>query len=241
MHAFIVGCQRCGTTYLAEMLDQHPQIRMVRPLQPEPKFFLSLDNFRRGGTYYDELYGSPNGSAVLCEKSCSYLEHNEVLGRIKGCFPESRVLILLRNPVERTISHYFYSVRNGLESRPIEDALFGPEPPTEPPGISMSPFRYVARSCYGSYVNDCLKVFPDARVLITETVTGSSAAIQDVYEYLGVDRCFVPARLHETVNAGVRPDRVPEALRRRLSERFSSEIRVLEELVDRDLSRFWES
>ena len=50
--AFIVGVQRCGTTFLYHLLDQHPQITMARPVRPEPKVFLS-DSVTGDAAAYD--------------------------------------------------------------------------------------------------------------------------------------------------------------------------------------------
>lgn len=239
MHAFIVGCQRGGTTYLAEMLDQHPQIRMVRPLEPEPKFFLSLENCTRGPAHYHQLYGPPGDRAVVCEKTTSYMEYDEIPGRIRSCFPDARILIMLRNPVERAISHYFYSVQNGLERRPVEEGLFGPEPATRPANLSMSPFRYVPRSRYVRSVSNYLSSFPDANVLVTESIVGNPDGIRKVYEYLGVDAAFVPGNPSQKVNAGPPTPAVSEAIRRRLAELLMPQVDELEKLVSADLRSWW--
>lgn len=239
MNAFVVGCQRSGTTYLAEMLDQHPRIRMVRPLQPEPKFFLSADNCRRGSEYYHELYGRADEGTVVCEKTCSYMEHDEIPGRIRACFPGASILILLRNPVERAISHYRYSVDNGLECRSIEEAMFGPEPSERPAAISMSPYRYVSRSRYVHAVGNYLRHFPRTKVLITESIVGNADGIREVYEFLGANHGFVPRDVSRRVNAGVRGGEVSKEVRHRLAELLMPQVEELERLLDADLRKWW--
>ena len=49
-HLLVIGAQRCGTTYLHDLLDAHPEIAMARPARPEPKVFLA-----------DELAGARPG------------------------------------------------------------------------------------------------------------------------------------------------------------------------------------
>ena len=53
---FIVGAQRSGSTYLYNMLDGHPQVSMVHPVRPEPKFFMNEQLVAKGKDYYEETY-----------------------------------------------------------------------------------------------------------------------------------------------------------------------------------------
>ena len=59
-HFFIVGAQRCGTTYLYNLLDEHPEIEMAKPVKPEPKFFMKDDLFEKGLDFYKEKLGRPH-------------------------------------------------------------------------------------------------------------------------------------------------------------------------------------
>src|SRR5712691_8572726 len=105
-HFVIVGAQRCGTTYLYRLLDEHPEIEMAKPLRPEPKFFLDDDRFPLGLSYYESQFFSEAGPRVRGEKSTSYIESDVAAQRIKATLPGAPMVAVLRDPVERAISNY---------------------------------------------------------------------------------------------------------------------------------------
>jgi hypothetical protein len=111
-HLFIIGAQRCGTTYLYKVLDSHPEIYMAKPLRPEPKFFINDLEYSNGKLYYENKYFSSidDSIKVLGEKGTSYIEHPDVSDRIKSFYPNAKIIVLLRNPVERAISNYFFFI-----------------------------------------------------------------------------------------------------------------------------------
>src|SRR5206468_3542937 len=119
----IIGAQRCGTTYLTQLLDEHPEIEMAKPLRPEPKFFLDYEQFARGAEYYDARYFSDAAARVRGEKSTSYIEHDVAVRRIVALFPEATIVAVVRDPVARAVSNHRFSTAEGAESRPLVDAL----------------------------------------------------------------------------------------------------------------------
>src|SRR6266576_1930600 len=104
-HFVIVGAQRCGTTYLYRLLDEHPEIEMAKPLWPEPKFFLDDERYPLGLPYYESQFFSEPETRVRGEKSTSYIESETAAQRIKATLPEAAVLVVLRDPVLRAISN----------------------------------------------------------------------------------------------------------------------------------------
>ena len=106
---FIVGAQRSGTTYLYHMLDQCRQVSMAKPVKPEPKFFLDeIEQFDLNE--YRNSYHSGCDSDVIAygEKSTSYYESPIVANRIFRNIPEAKIIFVLRNPIQRAISNYFF-------------------------------------------------------------------------------------------------------------------------------------
>lgn len=128
---FIAGAQKSGTTSLYALLKQHPNI--LPPQLKEPFFFGNDDRFERGLSSY--LPNFPPAIAIhraekktghACmsfDATTNYLDHPLAAQRIKQLVPEARVIILLRDPVERAFSHYKMAVRNGLESLSFAEAL----------------------------------------------------------------------------------------------------------------------
>lgn len=203
---FIVGAQRCGTTYFYHMLDAHPEIEMARPLRPEPKFFLLDELYERGIEYYENrFYRAEGGAKVRGEKSVSYMESEKAAARIARHYPASKLLFVLRDPVERAASNYFFSVRHGLEKLPMEDAFLREEERRrdyDAARVSVSPYAYLRRGRYVEYLAMYGRYFPRGamKVILYEALVASPSVLQDVYAFLDVAADFVPSRHGEVIN-----------------------------------------
>lgn len=240
-HLLVVGAQRCGTTYLASLLDAHPAITMARPARPEPKVFLSAEDSARGHLWYDAtFFAHATTELVLGEKSTSYLEDPEAPARAAAVLGEPDILVMLRDPVVRAVSNWRFSTDNGLETRPLEDALradLAGEQPWTHTGASVSPYAYVLRGRYSRYLAPWLAAFPrTTRVLFLEELRGDAERIAEVYAALGVDPSFRPPGADRPVNQS--EEQAPELsadLRRLLEEYFAEDAVPLGRQLHRDL------
>ncbi|MEM9022740.1 MAG: sulfotransferase [Bacteroidota bacterium] len=237
---FIVGAQRSGTTYLYSVLDEHPSIRMARPLRPEPKFFLKDEEYALGVAHYLNTYFPERAAGeVLGEKSTSYIESAEVAQRIRHLFPEAKVLIILRDPVFRAVSNYFFSVGHGIETRtPREVFVEGVEPPEFSRHISVSPFNYLGRGEYLRYVRMYREVFEADRlqVLIFEQFVNRLPEVQSLYGFLGVDPNYVPQNLEDKINSSHKVYNLDEEVEDHLYRYYVPHIDALENELNLDLS-----
>lgn len=206
---FIVGAQRSGSTYLYKILDDHPQITMVRPVRPEPKFFMNELLVEQGRDYYESQYFRELGENTLYlgEKSTSYIESAAATQRIHSFFPDARILMILRDPVVRAYSNYRFSVAHQLEKFTFMDALAA-----EPARLksakfttSVNPFAYRKRGYYIDYIEAYLNVFDASQleILIFEEFVSNLAGVQSMYRRLGVDDSFVPDSLGQVINPAI--------------------------------------
>jgi len=238
---FIVGAQRSGTTYLYHMLDAHPEICMAKPVSPEPKYFLSKDAPDQLSLYERKFYAhADHRTRIFGEKSTSYYETDNVAARIKRAYPESVIVFLLRNPVDRAISNYHFSVMNGFETRSLREVFLKKTPPPRRPShLSANPFRYIDRGDYLNYIRKYLQHFDQNKVLILvlENLANKAKTIQEVYRYLGVDDKYVPADLNERINPKEKNDfEDDDEVQRKLYTVFEDKIKALEEFLLLDLS-----
>lgn len=205
-HFFIAGAQRSGTTYLHTILSEHPEIELNQPWWPEPKFFLSEDAPSRIEEYLKKYYFR-NDAALHGEKSVCYMEHTEVVERIACAFPDARIIFILRDPVDRAISNYWYSVGNKLEDANIEQALtdesFADRPYDKAKIIGCPPYHYLRRGRYVSYLEKYLQHFDcdQIKILVSEDFFNNQKQISDLFEFLGINPNFSPPSMAKKVNS----------------------------------------
>lgn len=103
----IIGLGKCGTTTLADYLGMHPEVGMSAI--KEPHFFSYDFVFKRGIPWYATLFNQCRGARVLGEASTSYSrihQHPAVLQRIHDVLPKSKIIMMVRNPLDRIVSAY---------------------------------------------------------------------------------------------------------------------------------------
>ncbi len=192
---------------------------MARPIVPEPKYFLNDQNLSLAD-YHHSFFGHCNGEQVLGEKSTSYYEFDEAALRIKQTLPGARIVFVLRNPVERALSNYFFSHKNGLDPRSLDEVfcLKIPPPRTEYK-TSVDPFNYVGRGDYARAINHYLSIFGHERVgvFLYEHLTRSLDGICSLCTYIGAERSpaflkSVSDDLGTFVNAAPREHPVEDAV-----------------------------
>jgi hypothetical protein len=114
-----LGVQKGGTTSLQKLLEQHPGAFL--PPAKEVHYF-SL-HYARGAAWYRQQFALAGAGKCHGEITPYYLFHPEAAGRIKALLPQARLVVLLRDPVDRALSQYFHSRRLGLEPLGLEEAL----------------------------------------------------------------------------------------------------------------------
>ena len=108
---FIVGAPRSGTTSLYNYLKTIPEIFMS-PVK-EPGYFIPNDFRGFSEKKYLELFKNVKDEIVIGEASAGYLASQEAAFRIKKEIPNAKIIITLRDPVERTFSDYLNNLRTG--------------------------------------------------------------------------------------------------------------------------------
>ena len=195
---------KAGTSSLARYLGAHPEIFMTSDPK-EPTYFLTREQlldvlpgvekrgFWRGEEYYLKLFETAGDRPVIGEASANYARLNRVAGvpeRIHAFNPDARILFIMRDPVERTLSHYWYMVRFFRETRGLLEAL-------------REDADYIDTSDYALQLRPYLALFGADRVLAitTEALAGQPVqTMSAVFEWLGVDPAHVPSNLAERVN-----------------------------------------
>lgn len=175
----ILGTMKGGTTSLFDHLARHPSV--TPPVTKEIHFF-DL-GFRNGAEWYATQLRAANRSArspFTGEASPYYLFHPAAPRRVAQTCPLARLLVLLREPVARAISHYHHAVRLGFETLAPEPAFAAEEERIGPQRrllregtIEDAPafqhLSYKARGRYAEQLEAWLECFPPSQILVLQS------------------------------------------------------------------------
>ncbi len=196
-----VGGHKCGSTWLFEMLIQHPEIST--PLYKEPNFFNR--DFARGFDYYYSLWQKPG---LRGEFSQDYFTDGQALHKIKKHCPEVKLIISLRNPYERMISHYLQWTRMN-EEKNIEINEY-----------IASHRILVERSLYYKYLNLIFSLFPIENIHLIFFEQLSQTPLQvllDIFSFLQISQDYVPKNYQKKSGEAFIPDNLKlERMRQKL-------------------------
>lgn len=250
----IAGAYRGGTTTLRRWLGDHPQVFM--PALAEPSFFAfdegtypphmlegSNDAFRRRRTTsanaYEQLFDSAPEGSVAGECSPEYLRAPGSAKRILDALPDCRVILSLRNPVDRLISDWKMCSRDGVESLGLRAALETADQRNESGEFGG---HYLATSRYTEGLLEFFEVLPRSNVLvlIQERWTATpAAAARQLGEFLHLDSTLFNRELPRTHLSGIPTSRLARhawTVRRRAAPYLSGRVpQSLQGVIDRRL------
>jgi hypothetical protein len=191
---FIVGAAHAGTAALGTYLGRHPDIFMAAP--PETHYFSAVRPGPRDTLFhpvvserdaYLALFSTARPEQLWAETSSSYLWSAEAPARIHAADPDARIVVMLRDPVERAWAHYWHAVREGFERRSFLRTV---REEMERPGTWGVDAVYIGAGFYADAVAQYLEMFGRERVdvLFFETFRAHPrGAVHDLLAWLGLD------------------------------------------------------
>lgn len=188
---FIVGAQKAGTTSLKHYLGEHPKV--MTHLQKEFAFFYDDAEYAEGTeAAYKKYFGGHHPGKVLLAKNAGLYVKESGLQRLQKHNPDCKIVLLLRNPVERSYSAYLMEKNYGNfsgEFDEIKDII---------KTASREDWRFeffIRMGMYAEYVQMLQKYFPKEHIHIIRFEELSSDPIgvcQHLFRQLGVDATFQP-------------------------------------------------
>jgi hypothetical protein len=160
-NCLIIGAMKAATTSLHEYLSRHPQCQMSRP--KEINFFGKNTYRQRGVRWYDSHFGAKD-KIVWGEASTSYSNWpavRDVPLDVHEYNPAMRLIYVLRDPIDRFVSHYLHNRNAGCESRSISEVVNA----LRQDGAS----RYLMQSKYAEQLAQYLKYFSHDQILLVTT------------------------------------------------------------------------
>lgn len=195
----IVGVARCGTTSLFHYLEQHPEIGMSRI--KEPKYFSSLDlnlpqkgigddtvysKVIRNESEYDNLFKHIDKESAIGEGSSDYFYyHEDVIPRIKSKLGNPKIIICLRNPIDRAYSAYSNLTRDSREKLTFQEGLKAES--SRITGNWDWMWYYKTGSLYSEALNHFMQSFSNVKVILFDDLESHpKEVLSEVFSFLEV-------------------------------------------------------
>jgi hypothetical protein len=200
----IIGVQKGGTTALSHFLAQHPDIGMATTKEVhlfdapdfDPAWSVAEINER-----YQPYFLGMEQRPILGEATPIYIAWQEIIPEIKRYNPQLKVIVLLRDPVERALSQYAMEFVRNNEARPLwlalllEGARLHRDKSRAPLGARRC-HSYRTRGEYVEQLEHLRRHFPDKQILVidnTELIGQHDQTLVRVYDFLGVPVVDLPA------------------------------------------------
>ncbi|MEK6609013.1 MAG: sulfotransferase [Myxococcota bacterium] len=191
----IAGVLGAGTGQLYALLLQHPDVYLPLPMAPECNFFYKTAEYEKGIDYYVRRYFSAwSGQHAIGERSSLLLSGEWVPERLHRALPDVRLVVLVRDPVERAYAHYRFTAFAGFEELTFEQALRAEDARADAePDLGWRELRryaYFRRGLYEQQLRAFLRFFPRERVLVLRSdalVAGRDDTMRRVFAFLRVD------------------------------------------------------
>ncbi len=192
-NVFIVGAPKCGTTSLFEYLAQHPHVFAPR----EKELFQFCDDLfpgkrSRSDAEYATLFAHAGEARITVEATPYYLYSSQAVTSIKTGFPEARIVVALRSPVDMMASLHAELVFHGLEpitnfADAISAELEGTRAPMESANLPRGFEGYLSYVRYARYLQRYIEAFGRSRVhtiLLGDIVQAPERAAADLCTFL---------------------------------------------------------
>jgi hypothetical protein len=189
----VAGVQKGGTTALDVYLREHPEICMAA--KKEVHFFDKKEYFVSSPNYslYHSFFNPSTAHRVIGEASPSYIFIKDSMRRIHDYNPEMKIMIILRDPIERAYSHWNMMVDMKKEDLPFREALDQePERMKSAKYYDHVRFSYLSRGYYATQLKALWSLFSREQTLILrsdELKEMPDEVLGKVSQFLGVD-CF---------------------------------------------------
>ncbi|MEM9773219.1 MAG: sulfotransferase [Chloroflexota bacterium] len=205
-NTLVVGAPRCGTTSIFQYLRQHPDIYL--PVRKELHYFTYqrlqencngpgdmgvLETLCETKEEYFSHYKQVQNEKIICEISPSYLYYSDISQRLKAELGDIKIIVSLRDPVEKAYSQYMHLVRLNLEELDFYSALIQEKDRANKNWGDI--WRYAESSLYADRVSDYIKMFGQENVHVTfleNFIQDPVNAIQRIFQFLEVDTELIP-------------------------------------------------
>lgn len=224
---FLVGAPKAGTTSIYSYFKKNPGIFV--PQVKEPHYFSCPEvkntyykvNFVDSKNEYESLFEGAKNTQKTGDFSTSYLYEQQAPHRIKETCPNANIIVVLRDPVERAISHYLMDVRDGYQERPLIECICG-----QKEGVNLYYKEYVEKGMYYKQIKRFKSVFEEEKIgvwLFRELKKDTREVAREMFKFVGSKanydiENFTKKNQYKKINSEI----VKKVLNTRLAKNISS-------------------
>jgi len=177
-YIFIIGAAKCGTTALADLMDQVDDVCLSYPKEPD---FFTNRVFSKGFDWYENCF-SNKASQVRVDSSVSYSagwegSSKNIAERIFKFAPNAKIIYLMRDPIDRTWSSYWHAIRNGYKEGSFSEC------------IKDMGSAHISASLYSKRIEDYLAFFSQENLLLLKQqdfIKHPDEVLKKVGRFIGV-------------------------------------------------------
>lgn len=205
---FCVGAQKAGTSTLHDIIQQNPSINL--PKRKETHFFRDDDKYAQGLDYYFKLFEKKKKCDNYGEIDPEYLYFEKCAQRILDTFQQVKIVLLLRDPIDRAYSHYLMTKSRGHETLSFEEAISseGERLKTHFDHINYS---YIARGKYNTQIERYEQLFGKQQVavfLFDDFVATPEKVVTEIAKFVGLPSFDYDFSLKSNVAAEPKSERI---------------------------------
>lgn len=233
----IAGNQKCGTTALYEHLKTHPSIYIPKK---EIHYFDNEDLYSNDTNYnkYHSFFSEHNNQKILGEATPIYLYWHGALERIKQYSKDIKIIVILRNPIERAFSHWNMEHNRGNEHLTFSEAIqHEASRCAEALPQQHRIYSYIDRGHYINQLSRLWSIIPKEQTLIINSANLKNRQLDTllkVYDFLNIEIAANPPPIIS--HQGVYTQSITDSERAYLKDIYSAEIKELEAALNWDCS-----
>lgn len=196
---FLIGCQKTASTWIYKSLEEHPEVNVS---DKDAIHYFTI-NYYRGDDWYEKKFTNKPSAKVTIDTTPSYYRDLLAPQRIKNYNPNAKLIISLRNPIDRAFSHYWHEKKKGTIKHNFEDALL-----YSGHGNYDLFNNWIESGYYHKWISNFLNHFDRSQILFLkyeDLKIDAKAFYKKICDFMEVDASFEPTTLTKSVNKAGKP------------------------------------